>query len=88
MMKISAAYARELEKQKQRKTALKADCAGALEGVERIVFEAIGDVTNAEHDAHVDEPSADAERPPPQRGQVAIVKRRSPPAPRARRARA
>ncbi|MGK0309217.1 MAG: tRNA (guanine-N7-)-methyltransferase [Lentimonas sp.] len=39
-MEISAAYARELEKQKQRKAAHKAECTAALEGVERVVFEA------------------------------------------------
>lgn len=39
-MEISAAYARELEKQKQRKAALKSELNVALEGVERILFEA------------------------------------------------
>jgi tRNA (guanine-N7-)-methyltransferase len=39
-MEISEAHARELEKQKQRKVALQVDCAAALEGVDRILFEA------------------------------------------------
>jgi tRNA (guanine-N7-)-methyltransferase len=39
-MEISAAHARELEKQKQRKAALKAECINALKNVERILFEA------------------------------------------------
>ena len=39
-MEISAAHARELEKQKQRKAALKDDCIANLEGVDRILFEA------------------------------------------------
>lgn len=40
MMKLSAAYARELDKQKQRKAVLREECAVALEGVDRILFEA------------------------------------------------
>lgn len=39
-MEISAAYAQELERQKQRKAALKSELAVALEGVDRILFEA------------------------------------------------
>ena len=39
-MEISEAYARELEKQRQRKAALKAECTAALKGVDRILFEA------------------------------------------------
>lgn len=39
-MEISEAYARELEKQQQRKAALKVECTSALEGVDRILFEA------------------------------------------------
>jgi len=39
-MEISAAYARELERQKQRKAALKAECDISFEGVDSIVFEA------------------------------------------------
>ena len=39
-MEISEAYARELEKQQQRKATLKAECSAALEGVDRILFEA------------------------------------------------
>ena len=39
-MEISAAYAQELEKQKQRKKALGSELATALEGVERVLFEA------------------------------------------------
>ena len=40
MMEISAAYARELNKQQQRKAALRAECAATLAGVDRILFEA------------------------------------------------
>ena len=39
-MEISASYARELEKQKLRKAALKAECEVRLAGVKRILFEA------------------------------------------------
>lgn len=39
-MEISTAYARELEKQKLRKAALKAECAKAFKNVNRILFEA------------------------------------------------
>lgn len=39
-MEISTAYARELEKQKLRKAALKVECATALKNVSRILFEA------------------------------------------------
>lgn len=39
-MEISAGYARELDKQKERKAALRVECSAALEGVERILFEA------------------------------------------------
>ena len=39
-MEISASYARELEKQKQRKAMLKAECADALKNADRILFEA------------------------------------------------
>ena len=39
-MKIPAAYARELEKQKQRKAALKTECAAKLVGIEHILLEA------------------------------------------------
>ena len=39
-MEISASYARELEKQKLRKAALKAECERSLEKVGRILFEA------------------------------------------------
>lgn len=39
-MEISEAYARELEKQQQRKATLKVECTSALEGVDHILFEA------------------------------------------------
>jgi tRNA (guanine-N7-)-methyltransferase len=39
-MEISAAHARELEKQQQRKAALEEECLTAFAGVERILFEA------------------------------------------------
>ncbi len=39
-MEISASYSRELEKQKQRKAMLKAECATALGNTDRILFEA------------------------------------------------
>lgn len=39
-MEVSAAYARELEKQKKRKLALKAELEVVLEGVDSILFEA------------------------------------------------
>ncbi len=39
-MEISASYARELEKQKQRKATLKTECAAALGSADRILFEA------------------------------------------------
>lgn len=39
-MEISEAYARELEKQRNRKAALRAECETVLEGVDRILFEA------------------------------------------------
>lgn len=38
-MEISAAYARELEKQKQRKEALKVECDAVFKDVDRILFE-------------------------------------------------
>ena len=39
-MEISAAHARELEKQTERKAGLKVECDAAFEGVNRILFEA------------------------------------------------
>ena len=39
-MEISAAHARELEKQKQRKADLKTEIGAGFEGVDRILFEA------------------------------------------------
>ena len=39
-MEISAAHARELEKQTERKAALKVECDAAFAGVDRILFEA------------------------------------------------
>ena len=39
-MEITEAHARELEKQRQRKAELKAECEAALVGIDRILFEA------------------------------------------------